>query len=99
MKSVLSLLCMESKLLLISFIPALPTAQKCGSQRTPRDMAHLQAHKVSEASKSWTGANTSKEIPAGYLCVSPLQSDNSVGLCAHEYARLFCYVFPQITEG
>lgn len=45
-------------------------AQKCCSECIERDLAHLQAHKVSEASESWTCSNASTEIPIGNLCVS-----------------------------
>lgn len=49
-------------------------AQKRGSKRASRDMAHLQAHEVSEAGEPRTSANTSEEIPVSHLRVSPLTS-------------------------
>jgi hypothetical protein len=47
-------------------------AEKCSGKCVARNVAHLQTHKVSEASKSWSGANTSKEISAGHLRVRTL---------------------------
>lgn len=48
-------------------------AQKCCSKCIARNLAHLQAHEVSEASESWTCSNASTEIPTGNLCVSQQQ--------------------------
>lgn len=45
-------------------------AQKCCSKCITRNLAHLQAHEVSEASESWTCSNTPTKIPTGNLCVS-----------------------------
>lgn len=48
-------------------------AQKCCSKRITRNLAHLQAHEVSEASECWTCSNAPTKIPAGNLCVSQQQ--------------------------
>lgn len=50
-------------------------AQKCCSKCITRNLAHLQAHEVSEASESWTCSNTPTKVPAGNLCVSQQQQN------------------------
>lgn len=50
------------------------TAQKCCCKCIERNLAHLQAHEVSEASESWTCSNAPTKIPIGNLCVSQQQN-------------------------
>ena len=46
------------------------SAEKCGCECTPRDLANLQAHQAGQAGQLIEGTNASEEISPGDLRVS-----------------------------
>lgn len=58
------------------------SAQKCCGECVEGNLAHLQAHEVSEACKSRTSSNAPEEISVGNLCVS---TENPI----HTIAKFF----------
>jgi hypothetical protein len=67
------------------------SAEKRGSECFAGNMAHIQAHKVSEARQSRSSANTSKEVSSRHLRVSALFEFLSIvcGILSLVYSHKF----------